>query len=725
MKFVKRIKQRSARSLYWHLLLLIVLAGILTGAPSALAVSPDIVISQVYGGGGLSGAAYTHDFFELFNRGTTAVSLSGWSVQYASSAGTTWQVTNLSGTIEPGRYFLIQQSQGSGGTIPLPTPDAAGVTAVGATSGKVALVRNATPLNSGCPLGGDVADFAGYGSTDCFEGAGAAPGLSNTTAASRAAGGCTDTDSNMADFAAGSPFPRNSANPGSPCGNSSPVVGTGTPASCTEAAFDTALAAVQSSGSGAVTFDCGGPATIIFTAQKNIVGEVTIDGGDQITLSGSNNTRLFLVGAATLHLKNIILSNGFSNTGDGGAIYNGGVLTLENTTIQNSVASQGNVGGAVAGYGQLTIRDSHLLGNSARDGGALYLEGQTARADISNTVFCNNRAVLAGQNTGYGGAVHTAGGAEATIEGGEICNNESARGAGFHNSASSSLFIFGGTVIHHNKDLEYDYGGGGISNSGFMIIEDAIIRDNAAASGGGAIFNEGTMTIVNSTLRDNTGDGLGGAIQQRLGNGTLERVTISGNNAGAGGAFFLIGGRMDMINTTIANNTAVDEGGAIYGSSNSDMDFKFVTIANNTARYGGGIARYGPATVRFYNTILANNGENGNCWIVDPKVTALPMSLGFNLSSDDDEDCNLTQPSDRTNIDPQLAPLGDYGGVTPIMLPLSGSPAVDNGQCPANIPTDQRGLPRPQGAACDIGAVEVQPGDGSTESVIYLPVIIK
>ena len=87
-----------------------------------------------------------------------------------------------------------------------------------------------------------------------------------------------------------------------------------------------------------------------------------------------------------------------------------------------------------------------------------------------------------------------------------------------------------------------------------------------------------------------------------------------------------------------ANNTAVDEGGAIYGSSNSDMDFKFVTIANNSARYGGAIARYGPATVRFYNTILANNGENGNCWIVDPKVTALPMSLGFNLSSDDDED---------------------------------------------------------------------------------------
>lgn len=503
------------------------------------------------------------------------------------------------------------------------------------------------------------------------------------------------------------------------------VVGTGTPGSCTEAAFDAALAAVQNSGSGAISFNCGGEATLIFTSLKMISGEVTINGGDQITLSGGNNTRLFLVGAAKLHLKNIILSNGFSNVGDGGAIYNGGELTLDNTTIQNSVASQGNVGGAIAGYGQLTIRNSRLSGNSARNGGALYLAEQTARADISNTVFCDNRAVWTGQATGFGGAVYTADGAEATIEGGEICSNEAAQGAGFHNSASSSLFIFGGTVIHHNEDLQYGSGGGGISNSGLMIIEDAIIHDNVAASGGGAIFNEGNMTIVNSTLRDNKGDGLGGAIQQRLGNGALERVTISGNNAIAGGAFFLIGGRMDMINTTIANNTAVDEGGAIYGSSNSDMDFKFVTIANNSARYGGGIARYGPATVRFYDTILANNGENGNCWIVDPKVTALPMSLGFNLSSDDDEDCNLTQPSDRTNIDPQLAPLGDYGGVTPTMLPLSGSPAVDRGQCPADIPTDQRGLPRPQGAACDIGAVEVQPDGGFTDSLIYLPAVIK
>src|SRR5215213_9130738 len=82
--------------------------GFINFIPSAEAASPDIVISQVYGGGGNSGATIKNDFVELFNRGTTAVNLSGWSVQYASSAGTTWAATPLGGTLAPGKYYLVQ-----------------------------------------------------------------------------------------------------------------------------------------------------------------------------------------------------------------------------------------------------------------------------------------------------------------------------------------------------------------------------------------------------------------------------------------------------------------------------------------------------------------------------------------------------------------------------------------------------------------------------------------
>src|SRR2546422_4425254 len=149
-------------------------------------VSTSIVISQVYGGGGNSGATFKNDFIEIFNRGSAPVELTGWSVQYASSAGTTWQGTNLSGTLQPGQYYLIQEAPGAGGSTNLPTPDATGMVNMSATGGKVALVNATTLLSgSGCPFAASVLDFVGYGGANCFE-TSATPALTNTTAALRA-----------------------------------------------------------------------------------------------------------------------------------------------------------------------------------------------------------------------------------------------------------------------------------------------------------------------------------------------------------------------------------------------------------------------------------------------------------------------------------------------------------------------------------------------------------
>jgi uncharacterized protein len=189
--------------------------------PCGAPLGPLPVISQVYGGGGNSGATYTHDFIEVFNRGDAAVDLTGWSVQYASTSGTTWQVTSLSGTLEPGQYFLVQQAQGAGGTTPLPTPDASGSIAMAAANGKVALVDGSTALTGACPLE-SVVDLVGFGTANCFEGSGATPALSNTTAALRAGEGCVDTDDNAADFTVGAPAPRNTASPLNPCGGTPP-----------------------------------------------------------------------------------------------------------------------------------------------------------------------------------------------------------------------------------------------------------------------------------------------------------------------------------------------------------------------------------------------------------------------------------------------------------------------------------------------------------------------
>src|SRR4051794_31793690 len=98
----------------------LLLAALLVPAASAHAASPDIVISQVYGGGGNSGAPFKNDFIQLANRGSTAVDVTGWSVQYASAAGSSWQVTPLSGSIPAGGRYLVQEAAGAGDAAPLP-----------------------------------------------------------------------------------------------------------------------------------------------------------------------------------------------------------------------------------------------------------------------------------------------------------------------------------------------------------------------------------------------------------------------------------------------------------------------------------------------------------------------------------------------------------------------------------------------------------------------------
>lgn len=184
---------------------------------AATSLFAQVVISEVYGGGGNTGATYRNDFIELFNRGTAPVNLAGWSVQYASSTGTSWAVTTLSGTLQPGQYYLIQEGVGTGGTINLPAPDATGTIALSGTSGKVALVNSTTALTGSCPATG-VQDLVGYGAaTACFEGAGPTATLSNTTSAIRAGSGCTDAGNNSSDFIAGAPNPQNTASPLAVC----------------------------------------------------------------------------------------------------------------------------------------------------------------------------------------------------------------------------------------------------------------------------------------------------------------------------------------------------------------------------------------------------------------------------------------------------------------------------------------------------------------------------
>lgn len=190
--------------------------------------APSVVISQVFGSG--SNGTYNKDYIELFNAGTTTANLAGWSLQYAASGATSGNfsanpISQLSGSIPPGHYFLVQMggSVGSGASY---TPDLVPSSAqdLSGASGKIALVNqigglacNGSSVACTSDQLGHIIDLVGYGAATFFEGGAAAPGLGSTTAIFRKTGGCTDTDNNGADFATGTPAPRTSATAGITC----------------------------------------------------------------------------------------------------------------------------------------------------------------------------------------------------------------------------------------------------------------------------------------------------------------------------------------------------------------------------------------------------------------------------------------------------------------------------------------------------------------------------
>jgi predicted extracellular nuclease len=319
-----------------------VAAFFIMAAPAA-AQSPDLVVSQVYGGGGNQGATHTHDFIEIFNRGAAGATLNGMSLQYSSATGTgnlganSGQLTELPNvTLEPGQYFLVQEGAGAGNGVALPAPDVTDPSpiAMAAGAGKVALVTGQTSL--GCNGGSTactpeqlsrIVDLVGYGNANFFEGSAAAPALGNDTSAARNANGCQDSDDNAADFTEGTPTPRNSASPRGDCG--APAVSATSPASGAVGVAPDANISITFNepvevADGAVTVECeesgahavvqsGGPETFTFDPAVDFTPNeectVTVDAAGVTDEGGSPMAAdfafSFVAGIAGLRIRDI------------------------------------------------------------------------------------------------------------------------------------------------------------------------------------------------------------------------------------------------------------------------------------------------------------------------------------------------------------------------------------------------------------------------------------
>ena len=399
---------------------------------------------------------------------------------------------------------------------------------------------------------------------------------------------------------------------------------------------------------------------------------------------------------------------------NGGGILNAGTLILTGTTIAGNAAGSGGScssantdctgepggdGGGIFNLGTLVLHESMVLDNLAGSGGA-YVSGTAASGGFGGGIY--NAGILTVSNSTVTGNSTGAGGPELctapycpAAPGGD--------GGGIYNLGVAALIgstIFSNTTAGGGAPGGRGGDGGGIANQGKMTIMTSTLYDNRAGDGGacggyrcgldagrgGGIANSGSLAMLNCTVSGN-----------RTGNGA-DVISVFGapGNGGNGGGIYNAG-TLTLDNCTIADN-AGGRGGSSLTSGPAGVD-----------GVGGGLAVFASpgSVVHIKNTILAGNlvasGQNdcnGNI-----------LSDGYNLLQTVGH-CTIGGETigNLLGVDARLAPLADYGGLTLTYALHQDSLAVDAGSCTGiasqPIKVDQRGVPRPQFAACDIGAYE-------------------
>jgi uncharacterized repeat protein (TIGR01451 family) len=396
--------------------------------------------------------------------------------------------------------------------------------------------------------------------------------------------------------------------------------------------------------------------------------------------------RVHFIAGSRLTLDGVTLRGGDGGAQGGGAIYTNNPTVIRNSVLADNYSSY--VGGAIHASAALTVSGSLFTNNQApfSDGGAIYATGsQTSPLTITTSKFENNSAL-------WGGAVD------------------------FSTAAPhASAGLIANTIFNGNTAR---YGGGAVIASALTFMRVTVTGNLVTTAGvGGGLYVSGT-TIRDSTITDNVvagSTGAGGGVLGAGGTLTIENTTIARNLAHLGGGASM-SGTVSLTNVTISGNRAATYGGGIL-QGGGRADLQNVTVVENEAGAGGGVASAGFAVVSLQNTIIALN--RGGPDYPDCYSNGYPLeSTGHNLIGKRASCPYTPNASDLIGtlslpIDPLLGALQDNGGSTVTHLPALGSPAVDAGSpleagsgATACALVDQRGIGRPQRAACDIGAVE-------------------
>ena len=278
-------------------------------------------------------------------------------------------------------------------------------------------------------------------------------------------------------------------------------------------------------------------------------------------------------------------------------------------------------------------------------------------------------------------------------------------------------------VVSANQTFGGGSGGGIWTNNDLTLNNTQVIVNNASGGGnGGGIDNEDVVRITSSSVSGNTAGAAGGNGGGLYNNGsaTITDTTIALNNGAGGGngaGVYNNGNALTVNRSTLSQNSTDGNGGGLFNNG-IGVALTNVTISTNTAAAGGGLSNFGNGVDIIASTIASNNGggiQNGGVGL-NVTSTIIANNNGGNCTgSIGDGGTNMQFPGSTcgasiTSANPLLAPLAGNGGPTQTHALAPGSPAIDTGTeiCPPTPPTDQRGVPRPQGPACDIGAFEVQ-----------------
>jgi len=470
------------------------------------------------------------------------------------------------------------------------------------------------------------------------------------------------------------------------------------------------------------------------------------------------------------------ISNNVSGS-DGGGLYNyagdGSTSIVSNSIIADNESGNGG-GGVYTEYGQFELINTTLTRNLATgsDGGGLWHEGGSAyivNSEISEnrntggsgggitsdyTLLMDNCVVRDNFTVADGGGIRGQDGGTFVIMNSLIDRNQAEDDAGGIDHDDGEMTILNCTISNNVSDADADggdNGGGGIHNESTMSILNSLVLNNLTkADDGGGVYNDDYLVIDNSTIADNVAaDGFGGGVYQYDSDPLLIRnTTISENRAAGddgsddhqGGGIYVDGEQVLIANSTIVDNAADGHGGGIFQDSDYSMSLNNVTVAFNVADAnaggltggdGGGIYNEG-YVVTLSNSIVAGNTDNS------PGAEAPDCFNDFTGTSADDgihvvgktiiqdtKGCEIQgNPTLLLQVDPLLASsLADNGGLAQGDAPTAnaktlalqaGSPAIDAsiGGCE---PTDQNGLARPQGDACDLGAVEFKASSGPVD----------